>query len=220
MLIFKQNTRITVCRYIEKHIQFPGTETDDYFVCDALNSLSIIYMEQQVILVNEQDEAVGVAGKMEAHQKGLLHRAFSVFVFNEKGEMLLQQRVKHKYHSGGLWTNTCCSHPVPGEDTLSAAVRRLHEEMGFETPLKKIFDFVYKTGFDNGLTEHEFDHVFAGQYDGTVTINKDEVMNYRYSRVQEIKASLQQEPEKYTQWFRLAFPRIETWWREHYKDFV
>jgi isopentenyl-diphosphate delta-isomerase len=177
-------------------------------------------MEQQVILVNEKDEPVGIAEKMEAHQKGLLHRAFSVFVFNEKGEMLLQQRAKHKYHSGALWTNTCCSHPAPGEDTLNAAVRRLHEEMGFETKLEKIFDFVYKTEFDNGLTEYEFDHVFTGQYDGEITINKDEVMNYRYSRMQEIRGSLQQEPESYTKWFQLAFPAIEAWWRERYNDFA
>ena len=106
--------------------------------------------------------------KMEAHKKGLLHRAFSVFIFNGKGEMLLQQRALNKYHSGGLWTNACCSHPMPGEKTEDAADRRLKEELGFETPLEKIFDFVYKAEFDNGLTEYEFDHVFAGEYEGEI----------------------------------------------------
>ena len=116
-------------------------------------------MEQQVILVNEKDEATGVAEKMDAHRQGLLHRAFSIFIFNRKGELLLQQRSLNKYHSGGLWTNTCCSHPSPGESTQAAAIRRLNEEMGFETDLEKVFDFVYKTGFDDGLLEHEFDHI-------------------------------------------------------------
>src|SRR5262245_45397537 len=120
---------------------------------------------QQVILVNELDLATGVMEKMEAHEKGLLHRAFSIFIFNSKGEMLLQQRALGKYHSGGLWSNTCCSHPQPGEDILLSAQNRLQEEMGFTTTLNKIFDFTYKADFGNGLTEYEFDHVFAGQYD-------------------------------------------------------
>jgi isopentenyl-diphosphate delta-isomerase len=166
-------------------------------------------MEQQVILVNEKDVIKGTAGKMEVHEKGLLHRAFSVFIFNCKGEMLLQQRAMHKYHSGGLWTNACCSHPKPGEETTTAALRRLKEEMGFETDLEKVFDFVYKAELENGLTEHEFDHVFVGQYNGVVEYSKEEVMAYRYSSMQEISDSLKSEPERYTAWFRLAFPRIE-----------
>jgi isopentenyl-diphosphate delta-isomerase len=116
---------------------------------------------QQVILVNDRDEPIGLMEKLEAHQKGLLHRAFSIFIFNSSGELLLQRRSLHKYHSGGLWTNTCCSHPSPAEDILAAAQRRLNEEMGFTAPLEKIFDFIYKAEFDNGLVEYEFDHVFA-----------------------------------------------------------
>src|SRR4249919_2186768 len=117
-------------------------------------------IDQEVILVNEQNEAIGTMEKMEAHRKALLHRAFSVFIFNSKGEMLLQQRALNKYHSGGMWTNACCSHPYPEEDNLEAASRRLREEMGFATELEEIFDFTYKTVFENGLTEYEFDHVF------------------------------------------------------------
>ena len=173
--------------------------------------------EQQVILVNDRDEPTGVMEKNEAHEKGFLHRAFSVFIFNNKGEMLLQQRALSKYHSAGLWTNTCCSHPQPGEETRLAARRRLSHEMGFEAPLEKVFDFVYKTSFDNGLTEYEFDHVFTGEYDGPVTFNKEEVNDFRFMEISELKLSIQEDPGKYTYWFRLAFPRIENWWRERYK---
>ncbi len=175
---------------------------------------------QHVILVNKNDEQVGIAEKMEAHRQGLLHRAFSVFIFNSKGEMLLQQRALKKYHSGGLWTNACCSHPKPGDDTLSAAMIRLREEMGFETNLEKIFDFVYKAEFDNGLTEHEFDHVFAGEYDGKIDFNKEEVMDYCYKDIPEIQESLLTHPGKYTAWFQLAFPEVESWWNERYKTKV
>jgi isopentenyl-diphosphate delta-isomerase len=175
---------------------------------------------EQVILVDEKDKPVGVAGKMEAHQKGLLHRAFSVFIFNSKGEMLLQQRALHKYHSGGLWTNACCSHPNPGEETLAAAQRRLKEEMGFAVPVEKIFDLRYKTEFDNGLTENEFDHVFAGEYGDQVEFNKNEVMDFCYKDMQELRNSLQTHPGKYTAWFHLAFPGIEEWWRRHFKEIV
>ncbi len=171
----------------------------------------------QVILVNEKGEAIGAMEKMEAHKNGILHRAFSVFVFNSKGEMLLQQRALHKYHSGGLWTNACCSHPQPGEEIMQAAGRRLKEEMGFETPVSEIFDFIYKTDFNNGLTEHEFDHVFAGEYDGPVNFNQEEVKAICYKTVAEIRHSLQQHPEEYTVWFHLAFPKVESWWKEHYQ---
>src|SRR5258708_5798594 len=116
--------------------------------------------------------------KLEVHQKGLLHRAFSIFIFNRKGEMLLQQRALNKYHNGGLWTNACCSHPAPGEKTLTAATRRLKEEMGFTTALEKAFDFTYKVSFENGLTENEFDHVFTGRYEGSIEPNPDEVKDY------------------------------------------
>jgi len=172
---------------------------------------------EQVILVDENDNPVGVAEKMEAHQNGLLHRAFSIFIFNSKGEMLLQQRALHKYHSGGLWTNACCSHPNPGEETAAAAQRRLKEEMGFAVPVEKVFDFMYRAEFDNGLTEHEYDHVFTGQYDDHIEYNKNEVMDFCYKDVMKIKDSMKTCPEKYTAWFHLAFPKIEYWWNQHYK---
>ena len=166
----------------------------------------------EVILVNEQDIQTGTMEKMEAHRKGVLHRAFSVFIFNSKGEMLLQQRALNKYHSGGLWTNACCSHPKPNEEVADAAARRLQEEMGFTVPLEKIFDFTYRAEFDNGLTEHEFDHVFAGEYDGLIELDKHEVMDYCYRSLDEVKKSLNEHPHKFTQWFYLAFPKIEEWW--------
>ena len=174
--------------------------------------------EDKIILVNEHDDMVGIMEKMEAHKQGLLHRAFSIFIFNSKGEMLLQQRASAKYHSGGLWTNACCSHPMPGEKTEEAATRRLNEELGFETPIEKIFDFVYKTEFDNGLTEHEFDHVFAGEYEGQLNADPDEVSDYCYKEISEIKNMLQTHPQKFTAWFHLAFPKIEAWWATRYQN--
>jgi isopentenyl-diphosphate delta-isomerase len=175
---------------------------------------------QQVILVNEEDEQIGVAEKMQAHEKGLLHRAFSVFIFNTKGEMLLQQRALNKYHSGGLWTNACCSHPRPGEETSTAALKRLREEMGFETALEEIFDFIYNVELENGLTEHEFDHVFVGEYGGKINFSKEEVLSFCYKNPKEIQRSLQKDPKQYTAWFRLAFPEIEKWWNRRYKNKV
>ena len=166
---------------------------------------------EDVILVNEHDEELGTMAKMEAHIKGELHRAFSIFIFNEKKEMLLQQRAAEKYHSGGLWTNACCSHPRPKEENLDAANRRLQEELGFSTPLQKIFDFTYKASFDNGLIEHEFDHVFIGFYDGEIVPNPDEVKDYSYLSMDEIEASIRQMQEKYTAWFCIAFPKVKDW---------
>ena len=168
-----------------------------------------------MILVTENDEPIGSMEKMEAHRAGLLHRAFSVFVFNSKGEMLLQQRAINKYHSGGLWTNACCSHPRPDEDISEAAHRRLYVERGFSTDLHKIFDFIYRSEFENGLTEFEFDHVFAGSYDNMIFPSSDEVMDYCYKGIDEIKETLSTHPQKYTTWFRIAFPKIEAWAREH-----
>ncbi len=165
----------------------------------------------EVILVDEHDVQTGTMEKMEVHQKALLHRAFSVFIFNEKGEMLLHRRAEKKYHSGGLWTNACCSHPKPGEETLMAAEIRLQEEMGFNTGLTKAFDFVYKAPFDNGLTEHEFDHVFIGNYDGDILPNADEVSDYCFKTIEEIKNSIQTHPQKYTEWFKIAFPKMEAY---------
>lgn len=163
---------------------------------------------QLVILVDEQDNAIGEMEKLLAHERGALHRAFSVFIFNSRGEMLLQRRALSKYHSAGLWTNACCSHPSPGEETLQAAERRLQEEMGFTTGLKKAFDFVYNVRFQNGLTEHEFDHVYTGIYDGPININKEEVEEYSFHNIENIQSSLAQNPEKFTEWFRIAFKKV------------
>ena len=167
--------------------------------------------QEEVILVNEYDVPLGSMEKLEAHRKALLHRAFSVFIFNGKGEMLLQQRAAQKYHSAGLWTNACCSHPRPGEDTGDAAIRRLREELGFTTDLKKVFDFTYRTEFGNGLTEFEFDHVFVGTYDGPVLPDEAEVSDYCYKTLDEIGTSLGTEPLSYTSWFHLAFPLVRQW---------
>ena len=174
-------------------------------------------MSQELILVNEQDEQTGTGEKMMIHREGLLHRAFSIFIFNENGQMLMQRRSLSKYHSGGLWTNACCSHPGPGEDLERSAHKRLQEEMGFSTPLTKVFDFIYRAGFGNGMTEHEFDHVFVGEYDGPVLYNKDEVMDYCYQSMEEIRQSISFRPDAYTEWFKLAFPRVDNWWQERFK---
>jgi isopentenyl-diphosphate delta-isomerase len=170
---------------------------------------------KEVILVNEADEVVGAMEKMEAHRKGALHRAFSVFIFNSKGEMLLQQRAHNKYHSAALWTNACCSHPAPGESTQIAAESRLQEEMGFTTLLQKVFEFTYRTEFENGLTEYEFDHVYAGTWDGIVAPQKDEVNDYCFKSMDEIQSTLLSHPQKYTSWFHIAFPKIEQWAKEN-----
>jgi isopentenyl-diphosphate Delta-isomerase len=165
-------------------------------------------MPEEVILVNEQDEQTGTIEKMEAHRKALLHRAFSVFIFNAKGEMLLQQRALGKYHSPGLWTNACCSHPRPGEAVEEAAGRRLKEEMGIDTSLEKAFDFIYRTEFDNGLTEFEFDHVYTGTYNGYPQPDRQEVNDYCFRSMEDIEEDLQKRPEKYTSWFKIAFPEL------------
>ena len=176
-----------------------------------MHTPQLITAVEDIILVNERDEQVGTMEKMQAHRRALLHRAFSVFIFNNRGEMLLQRRASGKYHSGGLWTNACCSHPRPGEQTAEAAARRLKEEMGFDTGLQKLFDFMYKTAFDNGLTEYEFDHVFAGVYNGTIEPDKAEVMDYCFKSMIDIKESLLLQPGKYTAWFLIAFPLVEEW---------
>lgn len=174
-------------------------------------------VSEQVILVNESDEELGSMDKLAAHEQALLHRAFSVFIFNKKGEMLIQQRAIGKYHSGGLWSNACCSHPRPGEATIEAARRRLQEEVGIDTKLEKIFDFVYKAGLEQGLTEYEFDHVYAGEYDGPSVYNTEEVQDLKFKSMKELSESLEAEPGKYTVWFILAFPRVKDWWESRYK---
>ena len=165
-------------------------------------------MEEQVILVNENDEPIGLMGKMEAHEKGLLHRAFSVFVFNSKQEVLLQQRAACKYHSPNLWTNTCCSHPRAGETNQQAGERRLQEEMGLQVPLQEVFSFIYKAPFDNGLTEHEYDHVLIGYSDAQPQINPEEVASWKWLSLEAIKEDILQEPEQYTAWFKIIFEKF------------
>lgn len=162
-------------------------------------------MEEKVILVSKNDEPLGLMGKMEAHEKGLLHRAFSVFVFNKNGELLLQQRALDKYHSPGLWTNTCCSHQREGETNLQAGHRRLQEEMGFNCELKELFSFVYKAPFDNGLTEHELDHVMIGNYDKDPVINTEEVGSFKWMPLEEVKNDMLLNPGAYTAWFKIIF---------------
>lgn len=160
---------------------------------------------EKVILVDENDNQVGVMPKLEAHQKGLLHRAFSVFIFNSKYELLLQKRASSKYHSGGLWTNTCCSHPREGEEILDAAKRRLIEEMGIDTSLRKVHDFIYKAELDNNLTEHEFDHVFYGIYNEDPIINKDEADDFKWIDMDSLNEDIKTNGNNYTIWFKIAF---------------
>ena len=162
-------------------------------------------MEENVILVDEQDNQLGLMPKMQAHEKAVLHRAFSVFIFNDKGELMLQQRAAHKYHSPLLWTNTCCSHQRDGESNIEAGKRRLIEEMGFKTNLKEIFSFVYKAPFDNGLTEHELDHVMIGNFNGVPKINPDEVASYKWMTLEAVKKDIELQPNIYTAWFKIIF---------------
>ena len=163
---------------------------------------------EKVILVDKDDLAIGEMEKMEAHEKAVLHRAFSIFVFNGQNKLMLQQRALDKYHSPGLWTNTCCSHPRPGETVLNAGHRRLVEEMGFDCEIEKIFDFIYKAELDQGLAEHEFDHVFFGQYDSQPNINPKEVASWKWMKMEDIAGDMKENPESYTIWFRIAFEKV------------
>ena len=162
-------------------------------------------LEEKVILVDKNDNQVGLMPKLEAHEKGFLHRAFSVFIFNNKYQLLLQKRASSKYHSGGLWTNTCCSHPREDEDILDAANRRLDEEMGIKTSLRKVYDFIYEAKLDNNLIEHEFDHVFYGLYDEDPIINKDEVDDFKWIDMETLNDSIINNGDNYTVWFKIAF---------------
>ena len=168
---------------------------------------------EQVILVDVDDCEIGLMEKMEAHKQAVLHRAFSVFLFNRQGKMLLQQRALTKYHSAGLWTNTCCSHPRPGEILENAVSRRLMEEMGISAKVSKAFDFIYQAELPDHLNEHEFDHVFIGNFDDEVRPNHLEVANFVYQSIEEIEANLQSHPEKYTVWFKIAFPKVVEWYQ-------
>ncbi len=162
-------------------------------------------VEEQVILVDKNDNQIGLMPKMEAHEKALLHRAFSVFTFNDKGELLLQQRAADKYHSPLLWTNTCCSHQRNGETNLEAGKRRLQEEMGFTCDLEEVFSFIYKAPFDNGLTEHELDHVMVGKFNENPKINKEEVEAFKWMTLEDVKTDMENNPDIYTEWFKIIF---------------
>lgn len=165
-------------------------------------------MEEQVILVDDRDHPIGVAEKMLAHREGLLHRAFSIFVTNAQGELLLQKRASSKYHSGGLWTNTCCSHPRPEETIQAAARRRLQEEMGFSCQLREIFSFTYRAELDLELSEHEFDHVFWGEFNGEPILNPEEAEDFRWIGINNLRADIQAYPDHYTSWLKICFEKF------------
>lgn len=164
----------------------------------------------QVILVDEKDNAVGTMEKMAAHREGRLHRAFSVLIFNSKGEMLLQKRASSKYHSGGLWTNACCSHPNPGEKVEDATRRRLNEEMGIEANPKFSYSFIYRAPLDKDLIEHEFDHVYTAVFDGQPAVNPEEVEDWKFVPIDWLKRDVQAHPDHYTYWFRLIMDHVKS----------
>ena len=172
-------------------------------------------MAEQVILVDENDNEIGIGEKMQTHREGKLHRSFTIYVLNSKGELLLQQRAKTKYHSGGLWSNTCCSHQKPGEATLEAAHRRLQEEMGFDAELQELFTFVYQVQLDNALSEHEYDHVILGKFDGQPVCNPEEVEDWKFADLKELQQDIKKHPENYTFWFKASFDRVLERLKEH-----
>jgi len=169
---------------------------------------------EEVILVDHNDHQIGIAEKLQAHKDAALHRAFSVYIFNSKGLMLIQRRVADKYHSPGLWANACCGHPRPGEDIKDAAVRRLQEELGITAELTKLFEETYKTPFDNDLTEHEYLHVFIGTCDDSPTMNPQEADAVEYLSMDVISADLEKNPKKYAAWFHIMFPKV----KQHLKE--
>ena len=165
--------------------------------------------EEQIILVDKDDIQIGTMGKLEAHEKGLLHRAFSIIVKNNKGEMMLQKRAIGKYHSGGLWTNTCCGHPRDGEELISAVHRRLKEEMGFDCPLNEIFSFIYQADLDKGLKENEFLHVFSGEYNNAPVLNPLEADGWKWITRDELDRDVENNPNSYTYWFKIVLEKIK-----------
>lgn len=170
--------------------------------------------EENVILVDENDKEIGVMEKMEAHIQGKRHRAFSIFIFNEKGDLLLQKRAADKYHSAGKWTNTCCSHPRPGETTDDAAKRRLKEEMGMNVTVSKVFSFLYDTEIMPGITEHEYDHVYVGTTDASPVLNLAEASDYRYISMKDLADELEANPNKYTKWLKICFEKVMEYHRQ------
>ena len=165
-------------------------------------------MKNEIILVDEKDNEIGTGEKMTVHKEGKLHRAFSVFIFNSKNELMLQKRAKDKYHSPGLWTNTCCSHPKPGEKTIDAAGRRLKEEMGFNCDLQEAFSFIYKAKFGNGLSEHEYDHVFIGKFDGNPKPDKNEAGDWKWISILELENDMKRNPDNYTYWLKVSIDKL------------
>jgi isopentenyl-diphosphate Delta-isomerase len=165
-------------------------------------------VQEQLILVDERDEAVGVEEKITAHLNGALHRAFSIFIFNSVGQLLLQKRAGTKYHSKGLWSNTCCGHPRPGESIEEASRRRLKEEMGFDCEVQKVFEFIYQASLEDGLKEYEYDHVFVGRFDGSPTPNSDEVADWKWVNLTTLRLDMKARPDKYTYWFMLSIDEL------------
>ena len=166
-------------------------------------------MQSNVIIVNSSDQKIGLMPKLEAHTRGILHRAFSVLIFNKNGELLIQQRALNKYHTPGLWSNTCCSHQIDGETNIEAGKRRLFEEMGFEVELFNFDSFIYNAYFENGLIEHEFDHILVGIFDGTPLINKNEVNDYKWITFDKLQKEIYSSPQNYTVWFRIIFEKYK-----------
>ena len=178
------------------------------YLCPRTIAKALNMRIEYVVLVNQEDRSLGTLEKMEAHERGVLHRAFSVFVFNSKGELMLQQRALEKYHSPGLWSNTVCSHPRADETPLQGASRRMQEEMGFSCSLEKAFTFIYKADVGDGLTEHEFDHVFFGFCDTLPRINEEEVADWKYMSMDDVEADIKAHPELYTVWFKIALKQV------------
>ncbi len=167
-------------------------------------------MNEEVILVNKEDKELGAGEKLDIHRKGLLHRAFSIFIFNSKGEMMLQKRALTKYHGAGLWSNACCGHPRPNEDLIAAMKRRLMEEMGFECVFERMFDYIYQVKLDKGMMEHEFLHVYKGVFDGIPKINPEEADGWKWISMAELREDIKKHPDKYSPWFKLSLERLNS----------
>ncbi|MEM9052923.1 MAG: isopentenyl-diphosphate Delta-isomerase [Bacteroidota bacterium] len=170
-------------------------------------------MSEEVILVDSSNKQIGTMEKMEAHEKGELHRAFSIFIFNDDGEMLLHQRADEKYHCGGMWTNAVCSHPRPGEEQIDALNRKMDQEMGFYSEVEKAFDFKYRAELDNGLIEHEYDEVYFAVYNGDFNPNPEEVQAYRFASIEDIRSEIAENPDLFTPWFKMLFEQMSLYFK-------
>ena len=176
-------------------------------------------MEDLLITVDENDNALGVLDKLSVHQKGILHRAFSLFIFNSKGEFLLQRRAKDKYHSPGLWSNTCCSHPRDGETLSKAVVRRLMEEMGLECITQFEFKFIYRAAFENGLIEHELDHVYFGKSENLPKPNFEEVQGWRYISLEKLEQEIYFNPDNFSEWMKICLPKVKARLKQYLNNY-